>query len=214
MEQHCRICGAPLVAGATFCGDCGTRASAPQMSARATAALAERPQSPARPAQQPHARPARRAARSGRRRVWYYLLGGIGTLITVVALVVLIVALLIRIQPGGTVQQATTTGPHITRIQTGTGFDQTRASVLGATQNFRSGQAVYIVFTVVNQTPNAQVVLRLFLGNTLETTSAPLTPDVGTNVYANEAVVQKTGEHRWEVDYNGQAEASISFNVS
>jgi ribosomal protein L40E len=206
MQQRCRACGAFLVPGATFCGDCGARIEDTSARAPATATLPERPQPPARP--------ARQTVRPGKRRGWYYVLVGIGTLLAILIMVVVVLAVLIRIQPGGAPQQPTMTGPHITRIQTGTGFDPSKSLVLGETQNFKAGQAVYVVFTVVNQDPNAQVVLKLFAGSTLEATSAPLIPDVGTNVYANEAVVQRTGEHRWEVDYNGHAEASISFNVS
>ena len=206
MQQGCQSCGAPLIAGATFCGDCGTPVGAQQMRAPAIATLADAPQ--------PQATPTRRAAHPGRRRGWYYLLGGLGALLAIVIVVVVIAAVLIRIQPGGTTQQHITTGSHITKIQTGTGFDQSNSLVLGATQNFSVGQAVFVVFTVVNQNPNAQIVLKLFAGSTLELTSDPLNPNMGISIYADEAVVQKTGEHHWEVDYDGSAEASISFTVS
>jgi hypothetical protein len=206
MQQRCGVCGAFLVPGAAFCGDCGARIEATRTRAPTTATLPDRPQ--------PTDRPSRRAVKSGKRHFWYYALGGIGALLAIVMIVVAVFAILIRIQTGGSAQQPTTTGPHITKIQTGTGFDQSRSLVLGETQNFKAGQAVYVVFTVVNQDPNAQVILKLFAGSTLEAASTALTPDVGTNVYANEAVVQRTGGHHWEVDYNGHAEATISFNVS
>lgn len=190
--------------GATFCGDCGTPVGIPQALAHATT-LEDAPQ--------PRAAPTHRAARPGRRRGWYILLGGLGALLALGIVVVVIAALLFRTQIGDTTQQ-TTTGSHITKIQTGTGFDQTRSLVLDATQNFSAGQAVFVVFTVVNQNPNAVIIVKLFSGSTLELTSNSLNPDLGTNVYADEAVVQRTGGHHWEVDYNGHAEASISFTVS
>src|SRR5579885_799212 len=82
MQQRCRACGAFLVPGATFCGDCGARIEDTSARAPATATLPERPQPPARP--------ARQTVRPGKRRGWYYVLVGIGTLLAILIMVVVV----------------------------------------------------------------------------------------------------------------------------
>jgi hypothetical protein len=141
------------------------------------------------------------------------LLGIAGGILAVLILVVIITSIIAR-QSQNSGPQQITTGKHITKIQTGTGFDQKSAQVQGQSGSFRANQAVYVVFTVVNQDPKAQVVVKLFAGSTLQNTSDTLNPDVGTSVYSDLAIINQSGSYRWEVDYNGAAEASITFNVS
>ncbi len=148
------------------------------------------------------------------RRRLFSILGGLGILLTILLIAAIVIPLFLHSQSEGSGPQRVTTGPHITRIQTGTGFDQKKARVLGETSNFSTGQVVYVVFTVVNKDPHAQVVLHLFQGTTRKLTSAPLNPEVGTNVYASYALLHHTGQYRWEADYNGVAEASITFSLS
>jgi hypothetical protein len=141
------------------------------------------------------------------------LLGIAGIILAVLILVVIAIPIIIGHIQSSQPQQVTT-GRHITKIQTGTGFDQKKAQVQGQSGSFQASQAVYVVFTVVNQDPKAQVVVKLFAGNTLQNTSDTLNPDVGTAVYSDLAIIYQSGSYRWEVDYNGAVEASITFNVS
>ena len=132
----------------------------------------------------------------------------------ILAVLIIAAVLITSIITHSSGSQQVTIGKHITQIQTGTGFDQEKARVQGQSGNFSASQAVYVVFTVVNQDPKAQVVVKLFAGSTLQDTSATLNPEAGTNVYSDVAIIHQSGGYHWEVDYNGAAEASITFNVS
>ena len=112
-----------------------------------------------------------------------------------------------------TPQQRATTGLHITKIETGTGFDQNTGAVTGPTDTFHNGDTAHIVFTVSNADQGAVLIVKLYLNGSLESTSPPHPIDSGTNVYDYFVVVHNTGEHKAEIDYNGSAEASITFNV-
>lgn len=143
-----------------------------------------------------------------------YVLSGIAAAL---AVLIVIAALLASVFTGQTTHpgsQQVKTGPHITKLQTGAGFDQQKARVQSEGGAFSVGQPIFVVFTVVNQNPNAKIVLKLFSGSALKITSAPLNPEVGTTVYANDAIVRQAGQYHWEIDYNGVAEATISFIVS
>ena len=140
-------------------------------------------------------------------------LGIAGIILAVLVLVAIVTTIIVR-QIQSSEPQQVTTGKHITKIQTGTGFDQKKAQVQGQSGSFHTSQPVYVVFTVVNQDPQAQVVVKLFAGNTLQNTSDPLNPEVGASVYSDLAIIYQSGSYRWEVDYNGAVEASITFNVS
>lgn len=142
------------------------------------------------------------------------VLGIAGIILAVLIIAAVLITSIITRQNQSSGPQQVTIGKHITQIQTGTGFDQKKARVQGQTGNFSASQVVYVVFTVVNQDPKAQVVVKLFDGNTLRDTSATLNPEAGTNVYSDVAIIHQSGGYRWEVDYNGAAEASITFNVS
>lgn len=141
-------------------------------------------------------------------------LGIAGIIVAVLIIAVIIITSIIARQNQSSGPQQIVTGPHITQIQIGTGFDQKEARVLGQSGNFSTSQAVYVVFTVVNKDPKAHVLVKLFAGNTLQNTSNTLNPEVGTNAYSDVAIIHQSGGYRWEVDYNGIAEASITFNVS
>lgn len=142
------------------------------------------------------------------------VLGIVGIILAILIIAAVITTSIITRQNQYSGPQQVTVGKHITQIQTGTGFDQKKARVQGQTGNFSTSQAVYVVFTVVNQDPKAQVVVKLFDGTTLQNTSAALNPEIGTNVYSDVAIIHQSGGYRWEVDYNGATEASITFNVS
>ncbi len=142
------------------------------------------------------------------------VLSGIAAVLALLIVIAVLLASLLSGQTTRTGPQQVKTGPHITKLQTGTGFDQQKARIQGESGTFSANHAVFLVFTVVNQNPNAQVVLKLFSGSTLEVSSTPLNPEVGTTVYADDAIVHHTGQYHWELDYNGVAEASISFTVS
>jgi hypothetical protein len=143
-----------------------------------------------------------------------YVLSGIAAALAVLIVIAVGLASLLTGQTTNPGPQQVKTGPHIIKLQTGAGFDQQKARVQSESGTFNVGQPVFVVFTVVNQNPNAKIVLKLFSGSTLKLTSAPLNPEVGTTVYANDAIVHQAGQYHWEIDYNGVAEASISFTVS
>jgi hypothetical protein len=134
--------------------------------------------------------------------------------ILLVVVITIISTLVAVIGNSNAAQQPPTTGAHITSIETGTGFDTEKSLVTGVTHTFKTGQAVYVVFTVKNEDANAQIVLKLFQESTLESTSDILTPDGGTNTYAFPIVVHSTGLHSCHLEYNHSTEATISFNVT
>jgi hypothetical protein len=136
------------------------------------------------------------------------LFGGIAII------VVVIVGIVIAAGIFGKFKQEVTTGTHITKIQVGTGQDPNTFEVTGATDTFHTGDTVYVSFTVTTQESGAQVVLKLYAGSDLQDSTDPVTLDQGTTTYGNSAVVNKTGEHKFEVDYNGVSEATITFNVT
>jgi hypothetical protein len=112
-------------------------------------------------------------------------------------------------------QQQSTTGPHITTIQTGTGFDQNNGTVQGEGQTFKTNQEIWVVYTVANPDAGAQVVVKLLAsdGSLIDSgNSAPL--DTSTNVYANSLHLDTAGIYSVEIDYNGTAEATINFQVT
>jgi hypothetical protein len=110
-----------------------------------------------------------------------------------------------------------TLGSHIVKIQTGTGFDQQKGTVQGATSTFHNGETVYLAFTVKNQEKNVQIVLKLFQNKELEDTSSVVTPASGTHTYLKTISLNNsgvTGTNVVEIDYNGIVEASIAFIVT
>jgi len=143
-----------------------------------------------------------------------YLFSGSAAALAVLIVIAVALALLFNGQLGSTGPQQVKTGPHIPKLQTGAGFDTQKDRVQDESETFSPGQAVFVVFTVVTQDANARIVLKLFYGITLQVTSAPLNPEQGSSIYADEAIVHTTGQYHWEVDYNGVTEASISFTVS
>ncbi len=135
------------------------------------------------------------------------LFGAIGLIVVCIVGIVLVANVF------GKFKQTVTTGTHITKIQVGTALDQTTFEITSPADTFHVGDKVYVSFTVVTQDSGAQVTLKLYSGSTLEDTDS-VTPDPGTTTYGNSVVVQNTGEHTIEVDYNGSKEASITFNVT
>lgn len=112
--------------------------------------------------------------------------------------------------------QTVTVGAHIISIQTGTDFDQQKGVAQGITGVFRNGETVFVVFTVKTSDKNAQIVLKLFQNHELEDTSQVIMPKGGTHVYAKSIDLNNngvTGTNVVEIDYNGVAEAQISFTV-
>jgi zinc-ribbon domain len=212
IQQHCRNCGAPIPPGNAVCASCGMPLQSVEHATPLPETFPEAPaSSPARPPRPPtQASATPPLGRPRRRRGWLYALLGVLLIVLIV-----IVSLLTSVIGGASAtQQPPTTGAHIISIQTGTGFDTGKALVTGTTRSFKTGQAVFVVFTVKTQDPNAQIVLKLFHGGTLESTSDILTPDVGTNTYALIMIVHSTGAHSCQLDYDTAPEASISFNVT
>lgn len=119
----------------------------------------------------------------------------------------------ITVTTGGFTQNSTT-GPHITKIQTGTGFNTTTGEVEGETPTFTQGQEVWIVFTVANPDAGASVLLKLSKdGEVLDTApSADLSDQ--TNQYGNGWRNLDPGTYEVEIDYNSTPEATINFQVT
>lgn len=143
------------------------------------------------------------------RRGLFYALGGVG-----VAVVILLVVCVVLANIGGKFTPQVTTGTHITKIQTGTGFDENTGAVKGEKSTFSTGDTVWIVYTVTNPAQGAKVVLKLYNNDTYESSSDPVDLDPVTNTYANSVQVEQTGTHKVELYYNGTLEGSITFNVT
>lgn len=114
----------------------------------------------------------------------------------------------------GPFTQSSTTGTHITKIQTGTGWDQNSGDVQGETATFHPGDTVYTVFTVdLNGDSSAQVEIKYSLNGSQTDTSGPQSI-TESNVYSYKAPIgSSTGIYTIEVDYNNTPEATITVNV-
>ncbi len=110
-------------------------------------------------------------------------------------------------------QQQVTTGPHITSIQLGTGVDPESGSVQGATDTFHTGDMVYVVFTVSNGGLENTFNIRLY-DNANDVVYSDMYSSAERAAQFNSAtVVTQAGIYKWEIDYNGTSEASITFQV-
>ncbi len=110
-------------------------------------------------------------------------------------------------------QQQVTTGPHITSIQVGTGVDPESGSVQGATDTFHTGDMVYVVFTVSNGGLENTFNIRLY-DNANDVVYSDMYSSAERAAQFNSAtVVTQAGIYKWEIDYNGTSEASITFQV-
>jgi hypothetical protein len=110
--------------------------------------------------------------------------------------------------------QNATTGTHITKIQTGTGFDQNNNIVTGETSTFKGGGAAWVVFTIDTQDASATIQLKIINEGTQTGQSDPENITAGTVVDAYQLTLRNTGSDKVEIDYNGVAEASITFTVT
>jgi hypothetical protein len=138
-----------------------------------------------------------------------------GLYVGLAAVIILVIVVVAALASGlGKFKQQVTTGTHITQIQTGTGFDEQNGAVIGKTDTFHSGDTIHIVFTVKDADQGAILTIKLYQDGSLEHTSAPHTIDSGTNVYDYSVSIDQTGEHKAEIDYNGNADGSITFNVT
>ena len=114
----------------------------------------------------------------------------------------------------GTFTQTSTTGTHITKVQTGTGWDQQSGAVQGETASFNPGDTVYTIFTVDLQgDSSAQVEIKYILNGSQTDTSGPQSI-TESNVYSyNSSIGTDTGVYTIEIDYNGTPEATITIDV-
>lgn len=108
----------------------------------------------------------------------------------------------------------TKTGDHITKIQTGTGFDSHQNTVQGENNAFGVGETIYVVFTVKTTDNNALVTLKILHGGVLEDTSIPLTMQQGEHVYDKSIDIHAAGKYSIKAVYNNDDEASIDFSVN
>ena len=114
----------------------------------------------------------------------------------------------------GPFTQTSTTGTHITKIQTGTGWDQSSGAVQGETASFHPGDTVYTVFTVdLKGTSSAKVEIKYLLNGSQTDTSGPQSI-TESNVYSyNSAIGTTPGVYTIEVDFNNTPEATITVQV-
>jgi hypothetical protein len=105
--------------------------------------------------------------------------------------------------------QEVTTGQHITSIQVGTGIDITSGSVRGERDTFHVGDIACVVFTFTDLSSGIDV--KLFEGTDLHDLGAINSARATYNGICRS--VQLPGIDKWEVDYNGTPEASITFQV-
>ncbi len=110
-------------------------------------------------------------------------------------------------------QQQVTTGPHITSIQVGTGVNLQSGSVQGATDTFHTGDTVYVVFTVSNGGLENTFNIRLYDNTNDVVYSDMYSSAEGAAQFNSATVVTQAGIYKWEIDYNGTPEASITFQV-
>lgn len=144
-----------------------------------------------------------------RRGLWYAL-SGIGVLVVILIIVCVVLGGIL-----GKFTQQVTTGTHVTAIHTGTGFNENTGAVEGEKSTFKTGDTVWIVYTVTNPDKGATVVLKLYNNGTYEPPpSDPVDLDPVTNTYANSIDVENTGTHKVEIYYNGSLEGSITFDVT
>jgi serine/threonine protein kinase len=112
--------------------------------------------------------------------------------------------------------QEVTTGPDITSIQVGTGIDPSSGIVQGQTDTFHSGDTVYLTFSIANQDASREILSalddKLFYNKSLYYVGATSPTEVAT-IFVDSEIVRNTGPYKWEVDYNGDPEASITFQV-
>ncbi len=153
--------------------------------------------------------PVMQPPQKSRRGLWYAL-GGIGVLVVILIVVCAVLGNVI----GGKFSQQVTTGTHVTAIHTGTGFNENTGAVEGEKSSFKTGDTVWIVYTVTNPDKGATVVLKLYNDGTYESSSDPVDLDPVTNTYANSVDVEQTGTHKVEIYYNGSLEGSITFDVT
>lgn len=114
----------------------------------------------------------------------------------------------------GPFTQSSTTGTHITKIQTGTGWDQNSGDVQGETGTFNPGDTVYTVFTVdLGGDASATVEIKYILNGSQSDTSGPQSI-TESNVYSyNSSIGTDPGIYTIEVDYNNTKEATITVDV-
>ncbi len=116
----------------------------------------------------------------------------------------------------GSFQQHSTTGPHITAIQTGTGFDRNTGEVEGEKAVFTLSDDIWVVYTVADPDPDVQTVTVKLLdanGKFIDSGDSALL-DPQTNQYANEVTITKAGVYNIEIDYKDTPEATINFLVT
>ncbi len=141
-------------------------------------------------------------------------------LVLVLVLAVIGVSFVVTRPHGGSgFQQDTMTGADIIDIQVGTGYDTTTQMITGETDTFHVNNRVYVAFTVASDATSAEA--RLTLKDDADGTVYEMSYQVGldsefgyyqSNI-VDSAALTATGVYKWEVDYNGAPEASITFQV-
>jgi len=112
-------------------------------------------------------------------------------------------------------QQDVTTGPHITSIAVGTAYGN--SGLVGQGETFQGGSLSCISFNVHNDNSPGDIDAVLFQGNdTLFSGSVirGLLPNYQGNLWICSSYnVLDPGIYKWVVNYDGSAEASITFQI-
>jgi hypothetical protein len=145
-----------------------------------------------------------------RRRTMFLVIVGIFILI----LMIIIGAVIInQAQTGSTFHQEVTTGPHITSIEVGTGI----SGLQQQEETLQAGNPSCISFTVHNGSSVGYIDADLLQGsNTVFSGSVirGMSPYFQGNLsICSQYNILNNGVYQWVVNYNGSAEASITFQV-
>jgi serine/threonine protein kinase len=109
--------------------------------------------------------------------------------------------------------QEVTTGPHITSIHVGTGVDPTSGNIQGETDTFHIGDTVHLVFSAPGSNNDHLTVTLFHNSSQEEKIDYPSSIFKARTGYTDPFIVAETGIYKWEVDFNGTPEASITFQV-
>lgn len=115
-----------------------------------------------------------------------------------------------------TFQQEVTDGTNIQNLQVGTAISDTGYALLGQTDTFHSGDQSCIFFKVYTNSSSGNVDVVLYQGNN-QFFAGPVEENIlrgleGLPLYKC-SNVGDPGIYKWVVNYNGSAQASITFQV-
>jgi hypothetical protein len=112
-------------------------------------------------------------------------------------------------------QQTVTVGADITSIQLGTSYDTNSGKLQNTSKIFHIGDSIYLACNILPTDMQSGVPYiedQLYLSTEVISTN-PGSFDNLHDTYSNWTVVNHAGNYTWIVKYQGQQEASITFQV-